>query len=112
MTKSEQKSNENIIISNKQNLSNTKKKIHDKVLSNFKDSAQKRKKENFIKKLQMKKDLEHRIALEVILKNEYDTKINQYQEESINIVHRINTVNTEPITTTSYDSTPQKLNIK
>ena len=58
----------------------------------------------------MKKELEHKINLEVILKNEYDTKINLYQEESIKIVHRINTVNTEPITTTSNESTPQKLN--
>lgn len=58
----------------------------------------------------MKKELEHKINLEVILKNEYDTKINLYQEESIKIVHRINTVNTEPITTKSNESTPQKFN--
>ena len=110
MTKSEQKSNGNKILNNKQNISNKKRELHDKVIFNLKDSAQKRKKENLIKKLQIKKELEHKINLEVILKNEYDTKINLYQEESIKIVDRINTVNTEPITTTSNESTPQGLN--
>ena len=69
MTKSEQKSNGNKILNNKQNISNKKRELQDKVIFNLKDSAQKRKKENLIKKLQIKKELEHKINLEVILKN-------------------------------------------
>ena len=44
LTKSEQKSNENKILKYKQNISNKKKELHDKVIFNLKDSAQKEKK--------------------------------------------------------------------
>ena len=83
---------EKIIQMKKIEKENENKKMHDKVKKDYFEKEQKKKKDDYLKKLKMKKELENKIKNELNTKNNIDNSINTYQEKSIQILQRINTI--------------------
>ena len=66
--------------------------MHDKVKKEYFEKEQKKKKDDYLRKLKMKKELENKIKNELNAKSNIDNSINTYQEKSIQILQRINTI--------------------
>ena len=83
---------EKIIQMKKIEKENENKKMHDKVKKEYFEKEQKKKKDDYLRKLKMKKELENKIKNELNTKSNIDNSINTYQEKSIQILQRINTI--------------------
>ena len=83
---------EKIIQMKKIEKENENKKMHDKVKKESFEKEQKKKKDDYLRKLKMKKELENKIKNELNTKSNIDNSINTYQEKSIQILQRINTI--------------------
>ena len=83
---------EKIIQMKKIEKENENKKMHDKVKKEYFEKEQKKKKDDYLRKLKMKKELENKIKNELNEKSIIDNSINTYQEKSIQILQRINTI--------------------
>ena len=83
---------EKIIQMKKIEKENENKKMHDKVKKEYFEKEQKKKKDDYLRKLKMKKELENKIKNELNTKSNIDNSINTYQEKSIQILERINTI--------------------
>ena len=83
---------EKIIQMKKIEKENENKKMHDKVKKEYFEKVQKKKKDDYLRKLKMKKELENKIKNELNTKSNIDNSINTYQEKSIQILQRINTI--------------------
>ena len=79
---------EKIIQMKKIEKENENKKMHDKVKKEYFEKEQKKKKDDYLRKLKMKKELENKLNT----KSNIDNSINTYQEKSIQILQRINTI--------------------
>ena len=90
--KQEKAENEKLIQMYKDEKKSKNQYLHDRIQTEAMFHEEKKKKEEIDKKMKMKQELENKIKWEIEKKNKLDTNINKYQENSIKIVQRLNTM--------------------
>ncbi len=91
--KEERNQIQNLINETREKNINLNKEMHDSVQLDHLQVAEQKRYEDYLKKLQLKKEIEEEIQKELALKNELDLKINEHQKKNQAIVDRIKNYN-------------------
>jgi hypothetical protein len=83
----------NLINETKEKNNNFNKEMHDSVQLNHLQFAEQKRYEDYLKKLQLKKEIEEQIQKELALKSELDLKIDEHQKKNQEIINRIKSFN-------------------
>ena len=82
-----------LINETKEKNTNFNKEMHDTVQMNHLQAAEQKRYEDYLKKVQLKKEIEEQIQKELALKNELDLRINEHQKKNQEILDRIKSFN-------------------
>ena len=82
-----------LINETKEKNNNFNKEMHDSVQLNHLQFAEQKRYEDYLKKLQLKKEIEEQIQKELALKSELDLKIDEHQRKNQEIINRIKSFN-------------------